>query len=592
MFQCVFLLKISKLLLFQYFYHSAYIIHHISYTIDYIMNVFVLLPIDLYYDISYLKDSKVFLVEETHYFDRSSPDQGSFKFNILKPIYHRATMKSYYDFLISKKINCEYVDLEKDWIKIVKAYLSKYGRKNKNVKTKVDDSIKLNFYDPVDRCVEKKIKDNFDEYDMINSPRFVLTTEEMTEYDGALRQTSFYAWIRNLKQILMTNDLDSKNSKNSKKSEQSKPLGGKLTYDKDNRKKPYDGIEDDVEEPNYTKNDYVEDAFKYVKKTFNNIDSRFVIWDKNIKNIKKLSDSKIELKFPIDRKGSLSRLRFFIKYNLFRFGDYQDVILSDRDNSFVFHSGLSPMMNIGLITPEEIIDEIIKKFNTLNSKQKSQRINDVEGFIRQILGWREFTRYMYQHNEKTKKYLKQNYFNASKTLSKDWYTGTTGNLPIDTCISKAFRFGYLHHIERLMVISNFMVLNEISPKKMYKWFMDFSLDSYDWVMEFNIYCMASYSDGGHFTSKPYISSSKYILNMSNFDKTKNMKDTKNTDTDTNTDNSNDDGNDGDDNNDDWANEWDKLFWNFMKKHKNKIKKIGRLSMLLKYIPQKNNDKKT
>lgn len=529
------------------------------------MNIFVLLPIDLYHDVSYLKDTKVFLVEEEHYFDRSSPDQGSFKFNILKPIYHRATMRSYYDLLVSKKINCEYIDLNEDWIKIVKTFLSKHSEK-KNMST--SSSVKLNFFDPVDRYVEKKIRDNFDEYDVINTPRFILTTEEMIEYDGALRQTSFYAWIRKLKQILMTNDL--------------KPLGNKLTYDKDNRKKPYDGIEDDVEaEPDYTKNDYVEDAFSYVKKTFHNINSKFVIWNndaKNINNIKKLSETSIELKFPIDRKGSLSRLRFFIKHNLFRFGDYQDVILSDEDNSFVFHSALSPMMNIGLITPEEVIDEVIKKFNTLSSKQKSKHMNDVEGFIRQILGWREFTRYIYQHNDATKKYIKLNYFNASKSLSKPWYSGTTGTLPIDICISKAFRFGYLHHIERLMIVSNYMVLNGISPKSMYKWFMEFSLDSYDWVMEFNIYCMASYSDGGHFTSKPYISTSKYIMNMSNYERNNNHDD--------NDDNDDNDDKDYNDDNDDWTDVWDKLFWDFLKKHKNKIKKIGRLSMLLKYIPQK------
>lgn len=96
-------------------------------------------------------------------------------------------------------------------------------------------------------------------------------------------------------------------------------------------------------------------------------------------------------------------------------------------------------------------------------------------------------------------------------LSDKWYIGTTYVEPVDNCIKKAFKFGYLHHIERLMIISNYMMLQQhIHPKQMYKWFMKFAIDSYDWVMTYNIYSMTSYSDGGTLTTKPYISSSNYI----------------------------------------------------------------------------------
>jgi deoxyribodipyrimidine photolyase-related protein len=105
-----------------------------------------------------------------------------------------------------------------------------------------------------------------------------------------------------------------------------------------------------------------------------------------------------------------------------------------------------------------------------------------------------------------------------------------------------------------MCIANFMTISKIHPKNMYKWFMEFSLDSYDWVMEYNIYSMGSYSDGGQMTTKPYISSSNYIIKMSNYNK-----------------------------NSKWIEKWDFLFWNFMKNHKNKIKKIPRLSFLIKHI---------
>jgi deoxyribodipyrimidine photolyase-related protein len=214
------------------------------------------------------------------------------------------------------------------------------------------------------------------------------------------------------------------------------------------------------------------------------------------------------------------------------------VFLTGED-SVLFHSGISPMLNVGMLIPKKIIGAVEKHGGAMN---------DVEGFIRQILGWREFCRLMYVRGRK-----KANYFNATKRLNSSWYKGTTGIAPVDCCIKKAFRFGYLHHIERLMVVANAMVLSGIKPSEMYKWFMEFSLDSYDWVMDFNIYSMASYSDGGQFTTKPYISSSNYIVKMSNYEKGE------------------------------WCKKWDGLFWSFMNKHKHKIKKIYRLAPLLKHL---------
>jgi deoxyribodipyrimidine photolyase-related protein len=489
----------------------------------------VLFPIDLYNDTSYIKDTKVFLVEEEHYFNRSDRSLGSMHFNVLKPVYHRATMKSYYDELKNKGIGCTYVELKHDWIKIVKKH--------------IHPDTTLRFFDPVDRYIESKLNKNFESYNIINTPRFILTTEDLLEYDGALKQTSFYMWIRKKKNILIDKNGEF--------------YGKKVTYDTENRKKPYSGIENDLDDSlgskiDFTKNKYVVEAFRYVKKTIKSSD--LTIWSDNglkIDDYDNLSDTDLKLKFPIDTKNAKFRLNYFIKNKLDMFGDYQDAFLdTDDDNSsFIFHSGLSVMINIGLITPEDVIDSVIKHFNALSISVKNKQIHNVEGFIRQILGWREFTRFVYQHH--SDKYLNKNYFNADQKLTKEWYSGTTNIPPIDLCIKKAFKYGYLHHIERLMVVANFMTLSGINPKLMYKWFMEFSLDSYDWVMEFNIYSMGSYSDAGTFTSKPYISGSNYLLKMSNYDK-----------------------------NDDWINIWDLMFWQFMLKHKNKLKKVGRLSMLI------------
>ena len=481
------------------------------------MNIIVLFPIDLYEDISYIKNKTVFLVEEELYFNRSSKKLGSMKFNVLKPVYHRATMKAYYDYLKSKKIKVSYIDLNDNWVsKIKKIYNEKKDE--------------LEFYDPSDRYLLKKISSNFKNSFIVDTPRFILTSDDMKEYTGALRQTSFYSWMRKKYNILMKKD---------------KYIGGKLTYDNENRQQPYKGIEKDISKDIlYTNNKYIKDAFKYIKKTIPY--THLYVWNSKLKDINSLSETELEIRFPVTISGAKTVLKKFIKTKLDNFGKYQDIIL-DTEHSLIYHAGISPMLNIGLLTPINVINEVVKVL-----KSNNQNLNSVEGFVRQILGWREFCRYTYEHH--SSKYLNKNHFNSKNKLHKKWYNGTTKLDPVNLCIEKAFRFGYLHHIERLMIMANSMVLSNIHPTEMYKWFTEFSLDSYDWVMEYNIYSMGSYADGGVFTSKPYISSSNYVIKMSNYTKRNG-----------------------------WYSIWDKLFWLFMKNHRTKIKKIQRLSMLLKHI---------
>ena len=150
----------------------------------------------------------------------------------------------------------------------------------------------------------------------------------------------------------------------------------------------------------------------------------------------------------------------FLKYKLHNFGTYQDSLTTKND--FVFHSLLSPYMNIGLITPSEIINKALKA----HQKHKYP-LNSLEGFIRQVIGWREFVRGIYHnYNEEEDS---SNFWNHKRKLKKCWYDGSTGILPVDDAIKKALRLGYNHHIERLMVLSNFMLLCEISPKEVYRW---------------------------------------------------------------------------------------------------------------------------
>jgi deoxyribodipyrimidine photolyase-related protein len=528
------------------------------------MNIFVLFPMDLYSDISYLRDCRVLLVEHDRFFDRYSQKKGNMRLNILKPIYHRASMRYYNDFLKSKKIDVEYVDLKirGGWINHIKLRLKELLSEN--------NYPELKFFDPTDRIIESELHKNFSEYTILDTPRFILTTEDLESYNTSkktLRQTSFYKWMRDKTQVLMD--------------KKGKVEGGKLTYDTDNRKPPYKdmGVELDKKshvaglkgEPDISTSEYIKSATQYVMSVIP--ESHLRIWDGSYLDLKKnkydIASVGLELRFPIDHSGAKARLTYFIKHKLDKFGDYQDAILApikdDTDNtsslrSFLYHSGISVLVNVGLLTPQDVIDSIISYYN--KSRKKPHILPDVEGFIRQILGWREFSRYCYEFE--SDKYLNKNYFRSNNKLDRSWYTGSTDIKPVDDAIEKAFRFGYLHHIERLMIISNFMVLSSINPVEMFKWFTEFSLDSYDWVMEYNIYVMGSYSDGGNFTTKPYISSSNYIMKMSDYQIPGNQEvdtiDSKLT----------------------WVDTWDLMFWQFMKKHKKKIKKINRLSMLLKY----------
>ena len=200
-------------------------------------------------------------------------------------------------------------------------------------------------------------------------------------------------------------------------------------------------------------------------------------------------------------------------------------------------------MNIGFLNPKKVITESIE-FAKINDIP----INSTEGFVRQIIGWREFIRGIYSVKgtfERT-----NNYWGFNRKIPSSFYTGDTGIEPIDNSIKKVLKTGYLHHIERLMVLGNFMLLCEFHPDEVYKWFMELFIDSYDWVMVPNVYGMSQFADGGLMSTKPYISSSNYIYKMSDYKKN------------------------------DWDQLWDGLFWRFMDKQRDFFIKNPRLRMLI------------
>jgi len=243
---------------------------------------------------------------------------------------------------------------------------------------------------------------------------------------------------------------------------------------------------------------------------------------------------------PYTRAGAEQYLETFLTERLAEFGPYEDA-LSTRGTR-LFHSTLSPLINIGLLAPGMVVDRALRYAET-----HSVPVNSLEGFIRQIIGWREFIRASYECDGRTMR--TQNFFGHTRPLPPSFWNGTTGIFPLDHSIQTALTTGYNHHIERLMVLGNFMLLAETNPHEVYRWFMAMYIDAYDWVMVPNVYGMSQFADGGSFATKPYISGSAYIKKMSDYPTG------------------------------DWELLWTSLYWHFIQEHRDFFLHNHRLSMM-------------
>ena len=218
------------------------------------------------------------------------------------------------------------------------------------------------------------------------------------------------------------------------------------------------------------------------------------------------------------------------------------------------HSVISPLINVGLLTPETVVEQSVDF-----ARENDVPINSLEGFIRQITGWREFIRGMYEVKGRYSRTA--NFWNFHRPIPNSFYTGDTGIPPIDETIKKVLKTGYCHHIERLMVLGNFMLLCEFDPDEVYKWFMELFIDAYDWVMVPNVYGMVLFADGGTFATKPYIGGANYIKKMSNYK------------------------------GGEWEKIWNGLFWRFINNQQSFFRSNPRTSMMVNTWSKMNLDKK-
>ncbi len=441
----------------------------------------------------------IYLVEEFLFFKH-------YKFHKQKIAFHRASMKAYLSFLEGHGKSVNYIDAV-DELSDIRKLLPHFA--SNGVET-------IHIIDPTDNWLEKHINASRENLEIkwYDNPLFINTKDDLKSFfkpdKKKFFQTSFYKSERKNRDILMVSG---------------EPEGGKLTYDSDNRKKyPKDKTPPAIHFPDKTS--YHKDAETYVNEHFS-------------KNYGDLNDFIV---YPIDFDSAEAWLEQFFEHRFHEFGPYEDAIV--KEEHFLNHSLLSPLINVGLLNPMDVIEKAIAYAN-----KNDVPLNSTEGFVRQILGWREFIRGVYEAKgteERTK-----NFWGFSRKIPKSFYDGTTGIQPVDDVIKKVNKTAYAHHIERLMILGNFMVLCEFDPDEVYKWFMELFIDAYDWVMVPNVYGMSLFADGGLMSTKPYISSSNYIKKMSNYGKG------------------------------DWEATWDGLFWTFMDKHRDFFLSNPRLGMLIR-----------
>ena len=243
-------------------------------------------------------------------------------------------------------------------------------------------------------------------------------------------------------------------------------------------------------------------------------------------------------RWPVTRVDASAWLDQFIDERLEHFGAYEDAI--STQHATINHSAITPMLNLGLLDPRDVIDRVLARCARVP-------LNSLEGFIRQVIGWREFMRGIYQHRGTAIR--NTNFWHFDRPMPASFYDGSTGIPPVDRVIRQVLADGWCHHIERLMVLGNFMLLCRIRPDDVYRWFMELFVDAYDWVMVPNVYGMSQFADGGTFTTKPYLSGSNYVLKMS------------------------------DEARGPWCEVWDGLFWTFIGDHSEFFLSNPRLSMM-------------
>jgi len=357
---------------------------------------------------------------------------------------------------------------------------------------------------------------------IIDDPRLLASSEEFSKWAKdrkQLRMEYFYREMRRKHNVLM----DGKN-----------PIGGKWNYDAQNREAMPEG----TSVPTHSQFDLdtiTQDVIALVEREFSD----------HFGDI-------YPFYFAVTRRDALKVLNTFIDERLPQFGQYQDAMVEGKP--WLYHSHIAFYLNCGLLSPLEAITAAEQAYHSGTTP-----LNSVEGFIRQLLGWREFVRGFYWHFMPGLK--TDNYFNHHRPLPDFFWHGQTNMNCMRQCIKETKSNAYAHHIQRLMVLGNFCLLTGLEPEQVQQWYLLVYADAYEWVELPNVAGMILYSDGGNLASKPYVASGSYINKMSNYCKNCGYQVTKKTGPK--------------------ACPFNYLYWHFIDKHREKLSGNPRMAMMYK-----------
>ncbi|HMP89892.1 MAG TPA: cryptochrome/photolyase family protein [Kiritimatiellia bacterium] len=456
---------------------------------------------------------QMWLIEDCLFYG-GDPHQP-FLFHRHKLILHRASMKAYADRLLAKGVSVHYVDHQPG--------LATHELLDRILPASIQT---IMVADPVDYLLERRLqrfaRQRNIKLTIIETPMFLTPPVWYNSWFDQRKRyfmADFYAAQRRRLDIMVDDE--------------GQPHGGKWSYDTENRKKwPANQTPPAIFIPTHDRP--VREAIKYVDQHFaHNPGDSSKFW------------------FATTHEEARKSLMHFLKSRFRGFGDYEDAI-STR-HAILHHSVLTPALNTGLITPREVLHITLSY-----AREHNIPINDLEGFIRQIIGWREFMRIVYVREGVRQR--TSNFWNHKRKINSHWYDGSTGLLPLDHVIKRVNEHAYGHHIERLMILGNAMLLCRLRPDDIYRWFMELFIDAYDWVMVPNVYGMSQFADGGLITTKPYFSGSNYIRKMSDFPSGS------------------------------WCDEWDALYWRFVADHREFFVRQPRLSMMVRTFDRMTQEK--
>ncbi|QDT37564.1 cryptochrome/photolyase family protein [Stratiformator vulcanicus] len=309
---------------------------------------------------------------------------------------------------------------------------------------------------------------------------FYCDVDEFTEYaDGrkSLLLETFYRQMRKKHDVLMTSSGD--------------PEGDNWNFDEDNREVfGKQGPDNPTPPHRFRPDDLTQEVLELVEKR----------WSDHPGSLNNFT-------LPVTRPQALQMLRDFIDHSLPKFGTFEDAMWTDE--AFLYHSRLSAILNVKLLNPRECVEKAVEAYHSGHAE-----LNNVEGFVRQLIGWREFVRGIYWL--KMPDYAEKNALSATRDLPKFFWDGQTDMNCVRHAMQHVLDHGYTHHIERLMVLGNLSLMYGADPYKFHEWHMAMYLDSVDWASLPNTLGMSQYGDGGIVGTKPYCSTGKYIKRMSNY----------------------------------------------------------------------------